>query len=40
MVTISKSTFIGEGFSVGSSMILEVKTSVGRLENFFFKHFL
>jgi len=28
MVTVSGSTFIGEGFSVGSSMILEVEALV------------
>jgi len=39
MVTVSISTSIGEEFSVGSSMILEVKTLVDGLENFFSKHF-
>jgi len=40
MVTVSGSTSIGGGFSVGSSMILEVKTSVDGLGNFFSKYFL
>jgi len=37
MAAISESTSIGEGFSVGSFMILEVEVSVDRLENFFSK---
>ena len=31
MTTISESTSIGEGFSVGSFMILDVEVSVDRL---------
>jgi len=40
MVTVSGSTSIGEEFSVGSSMILEVEALVDGLGNFFPKHFL
>jgi len=40
VVATSGSTFIEEGFSAGSSMILEVETSINRSENFFSKHFL
>jgi len=39
IVTVIGSTFIRKGFSVGSSMILEIEASVNRLENFFSKHF-
>ena len=40
MVAVSVSTSIGEEFSVGSFMILEVEALVDGLENFFSKYFL
>jgi len=40
MVTVSGSTSIEGGFSVGSSIILEVEVSVDGLGNFFSKCFL
>jgi len=40
VVVASKSTSIGEGFSVGSSMILEVYALVDGSGSFFSKHLL
>jgi len=37
VVVASRFTSIGEGFSVGSSMIIKVDASIDRLENFFSK---
>ena len=40
VVVTSRSTSIGEEFSAGSFMILEVEVLVDELENFFSKHLL